>query len=113
MESQNNDQPQNYGIDALIEAVVKKANISEEAATQAVDTVLTAVKAKLPEPMAAKLVRVMAGEDSYDTSVGRVTKKITQVTDGARSSSVRMYKETGEKVKDLFGSVKGLFKGKE
>ncbi len=53
------------GIDAVIYRVSKKAGISEEAATAAVDEVLTAVKDRLPPAMAAKLVKVVAGEDTF------------------------------------------------
>lgn len=53
------------GIDAVIHRVSQKANISEDAATVAVDEVLTVVKDKLPPAMAAKLVIVVAGEETF------------------------------------------------
>ncbi len=53
------------GIDAVIYRVSQKADIPEEAATVAVDEVLTAVKDRLPPAMAAKLVTVVAGEDTF------------------------------------------------
>ncbi len=55
------------GIDAVIYRVSQKANISEQAATVAVDEVLTAVKDRLPPAMAAKLVTVVAGEDAFSS----------------------------------------------
>ncbi len=55
------------GIDAVIYRVAKKAGISEHAATVAVDEALTAVKDRLPPAMAAKLVTVVAGEDTFSS----------------------------------------------
>ena len=55
------------GIDAVIDRVSRKAGISEDAATIAVDEVLTAVKDTLPSAMAAKLVTVVAGEETFSS----------------------------------------------
>ncbi len=53
------------GIDAVICRVARKADISEQAATVAVDEVLTAVKQNLPPRMACRLVEVVAGESEF------------------------------------------------
>lgn len=71
MNHREEDHDPDYGLDALITRVAVKAGISEEAATRAVDIVLTAVKAKLPPPMAKNLVPVIAGEASFDHPVKR------------------------------------------
>ncbi len=55
------------GIDAVIDRVARKAGISEQAATTAVDEVLTAVKQKLPPTIAHKLVEVVAGEAEFQS----------------------------------------------
>jgi hypothetical protein len=85
MEGQDRPKDEGYGIDAVIAKVVRKADISEKAAAHAVDIVLTAVKHKLPPPMAAKLVRVVAGEDCYDTVLERSRKTIARVPQRLRS----------------------------
>lgn len=66
--------PSPDNMDELIATVARRANVSHQSATQAVDTVLTAVKDKLPDSMANSLVRVMAGEDEFKPADARAAK---------------------------------------
>lgn len=75
-------------MDELIATVARRANVSHQSATQAVDTVLTAVKDKLPDNMAKSLVRVMAGEDSFNPADARAaTPRATTTSSNTSTSS--------------------------
>lgn len=102
--------PAERGLNALIARVAAKAQISEEAAAQVVDIVLTAVKDRLPLQMAEKLVEVMAGEDDYGSPFDQMTRRVARATDSARGNSVRLFRQTEGQVREMVGSVKGFFK---
>ena len=102
--------PANKGLDALIARVADKAQISEEAATRAVDIVLTAVKDRLPPQMANKLIEVLAGEDDFGSPFDKMTRKVAQATDTARGNSVRIYRHTEGRMREVVDSFKDFFK---
>ena len=102
--------PADKGLDILIARVADKARISEEAATKAVDIVLTAVKEKLPPQMAQKLVEVVAGEDDYGSPFDKMTRRVAQATDTARGNSVRIYRQTEGRMREVVDSFKDFFK---
>lgn len=101
--------PAEKGLDALIARVAAKAQIPETGAAQAVDIVLTAVKDKLPPQMAGKLIAVMAGEDDFGSPLDRMTRKFAKATDNARGSSVRLLRQSEDRMRGMVGSVKGFF----
>lgn len=102
--------PAEKGLDVLIARVADKAQISKEAAARAVDVVLTAVKDKLPPQMAGKLIEVVAGEDDFGSPFDKMTRRVARATDTARGSSVRFYRQTGGRMREVVGSVKDFFK---
>lgn len=102
--------PAEGGLKALIARVAAIAQISEEAAAQVVDIVLTAVKERLPPQMAAKLIEVMAGEDDYGSPFDQMTRRVAKATDNARGNSVRFIQQTEGRMRGMVGSVKGFFK---
>jgi hypothetical protein len=102
--------PAEKGLDNLIERVADKAQISEEAAARAVDVVLTAVKGKLPPQMAEKLVAVVAGEDDFGSPFDKMTRRVARATDTARGSSVRFYRRTEGRMREVVGSLRDFFK---
>lgn len=102
--------PADGGLNALIARVAAKAGITEDAAAQVVDIVLTAVKDRLPPQMASKLIEVMAGEDDYDSPFDHMTRRVAEATDNVRGNSVRIFQNTGGRVREVVGSVKGLLK---
>ena len=54
----------------LTELVAKKANISEEQARTAIDTVLSFAKERLPQPIAENLESILEGADGFDLDKG-------------------------------------------
>lgn len=102
--------PAERGLNELISRVAAKAQISEEAAARVVDIVLTAVKDKLPPQMAGKLIEVMAGEDDFGSPFDQMTRRVTEATDSARGNSVRLFRQTEDRMRGMVGSVKGFFK---
>lgn len=102
--------PAERDLDALIARVAAKVQIPEESAAQVVDIVLTAVKGKLPPQMAGKLIAVMAGEDDFDSPLDRMTRKVAQATDNARGNSVRLLRQSEDRMRGMVGSVKDFFK---
>ena len=95
---------------ALIARVSAKAGISEEAATCAVDVVLTAVKAKLPQPMAKNLVPVIAGEASFDHPVKQAFDKMRRRAAEFRSCCQAAWVRSAAAVGKFIDSVTRLFK---
>jgi uncharacterized protein (DUF2267 family) len=110
MRSREEIRDPDYGLDALISRVAAKADISEEAATRAVDIVLTAVKARLPQPMARKLIQVVAGEESYDTPERRVFKDALRWTAETRGRWQDGWGRCSASVQKFIDSVTRLFK---
>ena len=102
--------PAEKGLDVLIARVADKAQISEEAAARAVDVVLTAVKDKLPSQMAQRLIQVVAGEDDFGSPLEKMTRRVAEATDTARGNSVRIYRQTEGRMREVVGSVKDFFK---
>jgi hypothetical protein len=102
--------PTGKGLDTLIERVADKAGISEEAAARTLDVVLTAVKGRLPPHMAEKLVAVVAGEDDFGFPLDKMTRRVARATDTARGNSVRFYRQTEGRMREVVGSFKDFFK---
>jgi uncharacterized protein (DUF2267 family) len=50
----------------IVKIVAEKADVSEEVARQAVDTVIEVLKEKLPDPLAGQLEDVLSGDASLD-----------------------------------------------
>jgi len=57
-------------MEQLIAMVVEKTGISEEAAQNAVDVVISFVKEKLPEPIAGQIDGLLSGENDSEGSGG-------------------------------------------
>ncbi len=51
-------------MDQLIAQITQRTGISDEQAKQAVETVMTFIKAKLPEPLASQVDGVLGGSGS-------------------------------------------------
>ncbi len=110
MNRRQEDHAPDYGLDALIARVAVKAGITEEAATCAVDIVLTAVKAKLPPPMAKNLVPVIAGEASFDHPVKRAVGETRRRAAEIRSRWQVAWARSAEAAGKFIDSVTRLFK---
>jgi hypothetical protein len=61
-------------MEQLIAMVVEKTGISEEAAQNAVDVVISFVKEKLPEPVAGQIDGIMSGETGAEGGIGDALK---------------------------------------
>ena len=57
-------------MDELIELVSKKAGIPKQSAKVAVDTVVTFLKQKLPEPLSGQLDNLLTGSGTQDLLKG-------------------------------------------
>lgn len=110
MNRRQEDHEPDYGLDALIARVAAKAGISEEAATRAVDIVLTAVKIKLPQPMAKNLVPVIAGEASFEHPVKRAIKETRRRAAEIRSRGQAAWVRAAAAGEKFIDSVTRLFK---
>ena len=110
MRSREEEHGPGYGLDALISRVSAKAGISEDAATRAVDVVLTAVKAKLPPAMAKKLVRVVAGEANYDGPVRQALDQLRRRAEEVRCRAQAAWGRGAAAIQRLADSTARLFK---
>ncbi len=110
MQPRQKDHDPDYGLDALIARVAAKADISEEAATRAVDIVLTAVKARLPQPMAKRLVPVIAGEASFDNPVKRALAETRRRATETRCRWEAAWARSAAAAQKFIDSVTRMFK---
>lgn len=90
-------------LEQLIQNVAKRADISDSSAEHVVDMVLTSVKRKLPDPMAAKLVAVMSGEDDFANSGGEGQRRDGEPFSGERISET--LGDVGENLSRVGGQV--------
>ncbi len=60
-------------MEQLVNLVMEKTGLGEEAATQAVDIVLSFIKEKLPEPLAAQ-VEGLLGDGGEEGGIGGALK---------------------------------------
>jgi hypothetical protein len=62
-------------MDQLIQQVTEKTGISEDQARTAVNTVISFLKTKLPEPIAGQLDKIAGGGDAAGGGLGDLASK--------------------------------------
>jgi len=85
-------------LDQLIATVSQKTGMPPDKAKQAVDSVVTQIKAKLPAPVSAHIDELMAG--NYKGTVADVEAKFKAMFAGANTPA-----DLGAKAKDALSSV--------
>jgi hypothetical protein len=85
-------------LDQLVATVSQKTGITPDKARQAVDSVVSQIKAKLPAPVSAHIDEMMAG--NYQGTVADVEAKFKAMFAGAHTPA-----DIGTKAKDALSSV--------
>jgi hypothetical protein len=85
-------------MDQLIATVSQKTGLSPDKAKQAVDSVVSQIKAKLPAPVSAHIDELMAG--NYQGTLADVEAKFKAHFGGSTSMA-----DVGTKAKDALSSV--------
>ncbi len=91
----------------IIQSIVEKAGISEIQAKAALETALSAIKAKMPHSVANQMDGLLAGKEFDYKAV--VSEKVTEFKEEAAEKFEDLKEEAAEKFEDLKEGLKKMF----